>query len=83
MVLPVLEATSATVLLDITILVSTEGPLLKFSVIAFFVHGLDGGSEGDIRFKGLERPSSLEEMTEGKVASLKENNQGRPKPVGI
>ncbi|KAF2495366.1 hypothetical protein BU16DRAFT_561648 [Lophium mytilinum] len=80
-ILPLAETLLTVVLLAISIALTRQQPLLKTSVMAFLVHGLEGWSDDELAVGRPETAESLHGMAKGMTASFRENGRGRLKFV--
>lgn len=76
-ILPIAETLLTAVLLAISILLTRHQPLLKTSVIAFLMHGLEGWSDDELEVASPETTGSLQTIAKGMMASFEEDSQGR------
>lgn len=76
MMLPLVEVVFAALLLAATIFETRAGPLLKSSVTAFFLHGLDGWDAADVRAGGLETSDDLDRRSRAMTAAFAEDEDG-------
>lgn len=79
LIVPLIETLLTTVLLAVSILLTRQQPLLKNSVIAFLVHGLEGWSDNELEVPSPETVEQLENMAEHWTGSLDQSGQGRLK----
>lgn len=77
LIIPLVETLATAVLLVYCIVLSKHRRLLKTSLIALLVHGLDGWSADDIKLPASEDAEKLETMAEGMRARFLENGDGR------
>lgn len=77
LIIPLAETLATAVLLVYCIVLSAHRRLLKTSLIALLVHGLDGWSADEIKLPDSEDAEKLEAMSEGMRARLMENSDGR------
>ncbi|KKY32579.1 hypothetical protein UCDDA912_g07473 [Diaporthe ampelina] len=76
MMLPLVEVVLAALLLAATIFETRAGPLLKSSVTAFFLHGLDGWDAADVRAGSLETTDDLDRRSRAMIAAFAEDEDG-------
>lgn len=76
MMLPLVEVVLAALLLAATIFETRAGPLLKSSVTALLLHGLDGWDAADIRAGHLENSDDLERRSRTMIAVFAEDEDG-------
>lgn len=77
LIIPLVETLATAVLLVYCIVLSKHRRLLKTSLIALLVHGLDGWSADEIKLPDSEDAEKLEAMSEGMRARFMENGDGR------
>lgn len=77
LIIPLVETLATAVLLVYCIVLSKHRLLLKTSLIALLVHGLDGWSADEIKLPASEDAEKLETMAEGMRARFMENGDGR------
>ncbi|KAF2802020.1 uncharacterized protein BDZ99DRAFT_212767 [Mytilinidion resinicola] len=80
-ILPLAETLLTIILLAISILLARHQPLLKKSVTALLVHGLEGWSDDELDVGRPETAESLEGMAKGMKVSFKEDGRGRLRSV--
>ena len=76
-ILPIVETLLTAVLLAISISLTRHQPLLKTSVIAFLMHGLEGWSDDELEVASPETVDSLQTIAKGMTASFEEDSRGR------
>ncbi|KAK7722447.1 hypothetical protein SLS64_000984 [Diaporthe eres] len=76
MMLPLVEVVLAALLLIATIFETRAGPLLKSSVTAFLLHGLDGWDAADVKAGSFETSNDLERRSRAMIASFAEDENG-------
>ena len=79
LIVPLIETLLTTVLLAVSIMLTRQQPLLKNSVVAFLVHGLEGWSDNELEVPSPETMEQLENMAEHWTGSLDQSGQGRLK----
>lgn len=77
LIIPLVETLTTAVLLVSCIMLSRHSRLLKTSLIALLVHGLDGWRADEINLPGSEDAEKLETMAEGMRARFMEDGDGR------
>jgi len=81
LIMPLAEALLAAILLIISILLTRGEPLLKSSVLALLVHGLDGWTDDELEVEQPETGEKLEHLGKGMTARLGPDVNGRVKFV--
>lgn len=76
MMLPLVEVVLAALLLAVTIFETRAGPLLKSSVTAFLLHGLDGWDTADVKAGSLETSDDLKRRSRTMIAAFAEDEDG-------
>lgn len=77
LIIPLVETLTTAVLLVSCIILSWHSRLLKTSLIALLVHGLDGWSGDEINLPDSEDSEKLEAVAEGMRARFMEDGDGR------
>ncbi|KAJ9136840.1 hypothetical protein NKR23_g9547 [Pleurostoma richardsiae] len=77
LILPLTETVLVAMLLVISILLTRGQPLLKMSVIAFLVHGIEGWTPEELEIRRPETAEKLEELSSTMRARFAEDVEGR------
>ncbi|KUI72490.1 hypothetical protein VM1G_07622 [Cytospora mali] len=76
LMLPMAETLLVVVLLGVSMVLTAGEPLLKTSLIALLVHGLDGWTKEDVAIEGREDEHKLEHLAEHMNARLRDDGDG-------
>lgn len=76
LIFPMAETLLVVILLGKSMVLTSEQPLLKTSLIALLVHGLDGWTKEDVAISGREDAEKLEHLAEHMNARLVDDGDG-------